>query len=70
MASKLTQVDRVAVGVSEALKDFGTGFDVHVSYSTDVQEDETTEDAIDRAYKVVSKKLKAKFKMREKRGLT
>ena len=25
MASKLTQVDRVAVGVSEALKDFGSG---------------------------------------------
>lgn len=65
VAAKLRQADRVAVGLSEALKDYGTGFDVHISYSTDVRPGERPSEAIERAYKIVSRNLKTKFKQRE-----
>ena len=55
-----SQRDRIAFGLSRAVKTYGTGFDVHVSYSTDVGENETPEGAIERAAAIVERKVIAK----------
>ena len=54
--------DRISYSLSRSNKEYGTGFDVHVSFSTNVEPGEDAESAILRASKVVEKAIRRKVK--------
>lgn len=68
MAKLTNQADRVTYSLGVAIKDYGTGFDVHVSYGTDVREDESPKAALARAAKFVEKEVEKKAGALKKQG--
>ncbi len=69
MAEKIRQADRVSYSFDMAVKNFGDGFSVHISYSTDVKAGETFDTAIKRASVKVDKAVlrKVRFYDRKRR---
>ena len=54
--------DRISYSLSRSNKEYGTGFDVHISFSTNVRPEEDVESAIMRASKAVEKAVRRKVK--------
>lgn len=65
MSKKYGQQDRVSFSMGRKIGDNNYGSrDVHVSYSTDVEDDESPEEALARAQKFVRTQLKKARKRR------